>query len=212
MDFTRSLLVNHYQALSGLEGNWEVHTGDFRGASHAQILLYDPSTGALRFLVFAPDLRLLLQVNDTILPAGMVLYIGHFGLPALSVMLYDPQAGKSTFVAFDTSLHITQQATVPGWDRNWQVLVGAFLDRSACIAAHSCSVGDDILALDRTTGTIQQFVFSFGNPDPMLDRCVLALLHEGEIPAMNPALRIVDPPGYTLGITLDTGITDEELY
>jgi hypothetical protein len=76
-------------------------------------------------------------------------------------MLYDPNAGQSTFMAFDNSLKIAHTYTGKSWDKNWQILIGAFLDRSRCLANHTCATGDDILVLNRKNGQIEQYVFSF---------------------------------------------------
>lgn len=212
MDFTSKLLVNHYQAIHNLDGNWEVHTGDFNGSGHAQVLLYNPGTGTTQFLVFARDLSLSNQITDSSLGAGLVLYVGHFGMPALSVMMYDPVAGQSTFVAFDSSLQVAKQYTVQSWDQRWQVLLGAFLDRSTCQAANSCGTSDDVLVLNRETGKVEQFTFTFGNQYRVFDSRSQAFLRDGATSPDSPTLSAVDASALSLVATLDTGIKDEELY
>jgi hypothetical protein len=210
MDFSSQLLVNHYQALSGLDGNWDIHTGDFNGSGRAQVLLYDPGSGDAKFLAFAPDLSLTTQVNHPGLRHGQVLYVGHFGLPSLSVMLFDPVAGRSTFYAFDRSLAISKQYTAPSWTHGWQVLIGSFLDRSACIASHTCASGDDVLALNRKTGQVQQFVFTFGNQYHVFDNRSQSFLRDST--ASTPVMITVNTSSFVPQVVLNTGILNDELY
>lgn len=210
MDFTKNLRVRDYQAVLNLGSDWEVHTGDFSNSGRAQLLLYDPGSGDLQFLAFAANLSLTRRVDVANINAGMVLYVGHFGLPSLSVMLYDPSAGHSTFVAFDPSFHVTRQQTVASWDQHWQVLIGSFLDRSACLADHSCTTGDDILVLNRGTGVVQRFVFTFGNTYQVYDNRSQSFLREGVAPA--PSLTAVNASSFNMMAILDTGVTSEELY
>lgn len=210
MDFTSLLLVNHYQSLDNLAGNWDIHTGDFNGSGRAQVLLYDPGTGDLQFLVFAPDLSLLSQVDNSGLNTGQVLYVGHFGLPALSVMLYDPAAGQSTFIAFDSSLQVAHQIAVQSWDQHWQILIGAFLDRSACQSASHCAPVDDLLLLNRQTGQLQEYSFTFGNQYQVFDNRLQAFIREGVI--ITARLQTIDTSSFSWQANLDASITTEELY
>jgi len=210
MDFSSKLLVNHYQPVLSLVGNWDIHTGDFNGSGRAQVLLYDPGAGDAQFLAFAPDLSLAKQVDNPDLLPGQVLYIGHFGLPSLSVMLFDPVAEQSTFYAFNASLHVAKQYTAQSWNQHWQVLVGAFLDRSACLADHSCATGDDVLALNRQTGQVQQFIFTFGNQYRVFDNRSQAFLREGA--ASTPIMNTVDASSFVPQTILNTGILSDELY
>ena len=210
LDFSKDLLVNHYQALSGLDGNWDIHTGDFNGSGRAQVLLYDPGTGGAQFLVFGPDLSLKKQVNDTNLLPGQVLYVGHFGLPSLSVMLFDPAAARSTFYAFDKSLAISKQFSVSSWNQHWQVLIGSFLDRSTCLANHTCAAGDDVLALNRQTGQVQQFVFTFGNQYHVFDNRSQSFLRDGG--TSTPVMITVNASTFESQMVLNTGILNDELY
>ena len=210
MDFDTNLLINHYQESHNLDGNWVVYSGDFAGTGRAQLFMYDPSSGNGQMLAFAPDLTTAKQVNYSNLGAGLVPYVGHFGMSNLSAMLYDPQAGNSTFLAFDKSLAITQQATVQSWGQRWQVLVGAFLDRERCLTNGNCSVGDDILVLDRKTGQIGQYVFSFGRKFQVYDNRSQAFVRQGV--ANDVRLNQVDTTTFSLLTTLTTNIRDEELY
>jgi hypothetical protein len=100
--------------------------------------------------------------------------------------------------------------TVQSWDQHWQILVGAFLDRSRCLARGNCTAGDDILVLDRQTGRMQQYVFSFGNQFTVYDNRVQAFLREGEGAAQH--LVSVDTSTFSLLATLETTIQQEELY
>ena len=210
MDFTSALLVNHYQQFHNLVGNWDIHTGDFAASGRAQVLLYDPGTGDLQLLAFAPDLFLLSRVDNTGLDTGQVLYVGHFGLPALSVMLYDPIAGQSTFIAFDSSLQVAHQVAVQSWNQHWQILIGAFLDRSTCQAAYHCTPLDDVLALNRQTGQTQQYSFTFGNQYQVFDNRLQAFLREGVV--ITARLQTVETSSFHWQASLDASITTEELY
>ncbi len=210
LDFTGKLLVNHYQTLLDLAGNWDIHTGDFNGSDRAQVLLYDPGTGNAQFLTFGSDLAPAHHVDDPGMLPGQVLYIGHFGLPSLSVMLFDPVAGQSTFYAFGKSLLITKQYTAQSWTQHWQVLIGSFLDRSACIAKHTCAAGDDVLALNRQTGQVQQFIFTFGNQYHIFDNRSQSFLRDGA--ASTPIMNTVDSSSFVPQTILNTGILNDELY
>ncbi|MGZ3623485.1 MAG: CHAP domain-containing protein [Ktedonobacteraceae bacterium] len=210
MSFNGQLIVTQYQEIHNLVGNWEVHSGNFNNSGHAQILLYDPSSGDAQFLVFGSDLSLANQKNMSGWGTNRVLYIGHFGLPSLSVMLYNPHMGQSTFMAFDSSLRITDKYTISSWDQNSQILVGSFLARSRCLASHTCSSGDDILVLNRKTGQAKQYVFSFGNHFKVFDNRTQSFLREGA--TSKPFLSTVDASSFSLMSTLDTSIHNEELY
>src|SRR3989440_33401 len=169
LSFDAKLHISHYQAIHNLDANWEVHSGDFIGSGRSQVLLYDPSSGDAQIEILKSDLSLSSQKSFSGWGANQALYVGHFGTPTLNVMLYDPQTLQSTFIAFDASLIVKHQITMPAWDNRWQVLIGAFLDRSRSLAAHNCSTGDDILVLNRQTGQMQQFVFSFGTQYRVID-------------------------------------------
>ncbi|MGZ3630244.1 MAG: CHAP domain-containing protein [Ktedonobacteraceae bacterium] len=210
MSFNGQLIVTQYQEIHNLVGNWEVHSGNFNNSGHAQILLYDPSSGDAQFLVFGSDLSLANQKNMSGWGTNRVLYIGHFGLPSLSIMLYNPHLGQSTFMAFDSSLRITDKYTISTWDQNSQILVGSFLARSRCLASHTCSSGDDILVLNRKTGQAKQYVFSFGNHFKVFDNRTQSFLREGA--TSKPFLSTVDASSFSLMSTLDTSIHNEELY
>jgi len=210
MSFTSALLLAHYEELHHLAGNWEVQSGDFAGSGQAQVLLYDPGTGDAQFLVFSRDLSLAAQKRYAGWGKNLVLYPGHFGSPAPGIMLYDPAAQQSTFLAFDARLQITLHYAIPSWDQHWQILVGDFLDRSRCLARGNCTTGDDILLLDRRTGEMQQYAFSFGSRFKVYDNRLQAFLREGA--AAEARLIAVGAPSFSVLATLDTTITVEELY
>jgi hypothetical protein len=213
VSFNASLQVTHYQKVHNLSGNWEVYSGDFNGSGNAQVLMYDPSSGDARFLLFKKsDLSLAAQKSYSGWQTNQVLYVGHFGLSTLSVMLYDPQAGGVGFLAFNKSLKIVQQYSVQNWNNHWQILVGAFVDRSRCLAAKNCSTGDDILVLDRKTGQIQQYLFSFGRQFQVFDNRVQPFVREGLAPVTNSHLNMVNTTSFSLIATLQTSIHGEELY
>lgn len=210
LDFNSKLVVSHYQELHNLAGNWEVHSGNFINSNRAQVLLYDPSNGEAQFLSFNVDLSLGAQKSIPGLRSNRVLYVGHFGLPSLSIMLYNSQAGQSTFIAFASSLRISHQYTISSWDQNSQILVGSFLDRSHCLASNTCSSGDDILVLNRKNGQVKQYIFSFGNRFKVFDNRAQAFLREGV--TSKATLSPVDASSFNLMSTLDTSIHNEELY
>jgi len=210
LSFDSKLRTVHYQAVHSVDSNWEVHSGDFMGAGRSQVLLYDPSTGNAEFLVLKPDLSLADKKMISGFGLNQVLYVGHFGTPTLDVMLYDPQAIQSTFYAFDNTLDIVRQVTVASWDNHWQVLIGAFLDRSRCLATHNCLTGDDILTLDRRTGQMEQFVFSFGNQYQVVDNRSQGFVRSNV--ASSPSLMPVDTTTFNLLATLNSSIRGEELY
>ena len=210
LSFGSNLFVAHKQALKNLNSNWEVFTGSFNGSSQAQVLLYDPSSGDAEALVLSPALVVTDTQTYASFSTNQVLYVGHFGLPTVSIMLYDPQVQQSTFVAFDTALAISHQVTVASWDQHYQVLVGAFIDRSRCLATHSCATGDDILVLNRQTGQMEQYVFSFGNQYSVYDNHSQPFDRKGV--ASQPALVTVDASVFSLLNTLSTSIRNEELY
>ena len=210
MDFDTNLLINHYQESHKLDGNWVVYSGDFTSAGRAQLFMYDPGSGNGQMLAFASDLTLAKQVPYTNLGIGMVPYVGHFGMSNASAMLYDPQGGHSTFLAFDSSLAIVQQTTVQSWGQQWQILVGAFLDRERCLLNGNCSTGDDILVLNRQTGQIEQYVFSFGRKFQVYDNRSQAFIRRGIV--NDTRLNQVNTTTFSLLTTLVTNIRDEELY
>jgi hypothetical protein len=210
MNFDSKMVVARYQQIHNLPGNWEVHSGDFNGSGRAQLLLYDPGSGDAQFLVLGPDLSLVDQKSFPGWKTGQVLYVGHFGLSSLSVMLYDQKAGQSTFIAFNSSLGVIHQYTISSWSQNSQVLIGSFLDRSRCLATHTCNKGDDILVLNRKTGQVHQYMFSFGNRFKVYDNRSQAFLREGA--ASTADLKAVDTTSLDLVGTLNTTIHDEELY
>jgi hypothetical protein len=125
-------------------------------------------------------------------------------------MLYSSKAGQSTFIAFDSSLRVVHHFTISSWGQNSQVLVGAFLDRARCLATHTCATGDDILVLNRKTGAVKQYIFSFGNKFKVFDNRVQAFLREGAVSVAT--LSTSDATSFSLANSLDTGIHNEELY
>jgi hypothetical protein len=210
LDFDSKMVVSQYQEIHNLAGNWEVHSGNFDNSNRAQVLLYDPSNGGAQFLGFGANLSLVVRKSISGWGSNRVLYIGHFGLPSLSIMLYNSQAGQSTFIAFDSSLRVSHRYTISSWDQNSQVLVGSFLDRSRCLASHTCSSGDDLLVLNRKTGQVKQYIFSFGNKFKVFDNRSQSFLREGA--TSKATLSPVDATSFNLMSTLDTSIHDEELY
>jgi hypothetical protein len=210
LSFDSNLHVSHYQPVHSLDANLEVHSGDFMGAGRSQVLLYNPITGDAQILILKSDLSVSKQVSFSSWGINQVLYVGHFGTPTLNVLLYDPQTAKSIFIAFDSSLAVAHQFTVSSWDNRWQVLIGDFLDRSRCLAEHNCSTGDDILVLNRQTGKMEQFVFSFGNQYRVIDNRSQGFVRTGV--TTTASLKPIDTSTFSLLTTLSTSIRTEELY
>ena len=210
LDFNANLFVDHYQRIRGLKGNWSMSSGDFAGKGRSQLLLYDPSTGNARMLLFAKDLSPLQTQTYSGWATNAVVYVGHFGMPSVSIMLYSPQESHSFFVAFDASLHIVHQYTVHTWGPRWQILVGSFLDRAKCLQERNCSTGDDLLILDRQTGHLEQFVFSFGRAFKVFDNRTMSFIRNGVAADVHP--KIVDTTTFDLLQSLDTTIRGEEIY
>jgi len=210
LSFDANLTATHYQPIHNVDPNWEVFSGDFMGSGRSQVLLYDPSSGAAQIVTLKSDLSFADRQTYSGWATNQALYIGHFGAPTLSVMLYDPQAVQSTFLEFDNTLTITHQITVQSWDNHWQILIGSFLDRSRCLVTGSCLTGDDILVLDRRTGQLKQFVFSFGNQYQANDNRSQAFVRSST--ANSESLTTVDTSTFSLLATLNTSIRGEELY
>lgn len=210
LDFNSNMQVIHFQQLHNLDGNWVVYSGDFIGAGRAQLLLYEPASGSAKMMTLKSDLSVDKQQDYVNWGTNMVLYIGHFGMPTLSVMLYDPQGAQSTFMAFDTLLNVAHQYTVKSWDLQWEILVGSFLDHTRCATAGNCATGDDILVLNRQTGQLEQYVFSFGRKFQVFDNRIQSFQRAGV--ASDYQMSSVDTTSFSLLTTLDTSIRDEELY
>ena len=210
LSFDNKLHVVQYKAIHSVDPNWEVYSGDFMGAGRDQVLLYNPTSGDAEIWVLKSDLTVASKQTYTGWGTNQVLYIGHFGTPTLNVMLYDPQALQSTFFAFDATLTVTHQFVISSWDNRWQILVGSFLDRSRCLAAHDCATGDDILVLDRQTGQIQQYIFNFGNQYQVTDNRSQGVVRTGV--AASQVLASIDGSIFNLEATLNTTIRGEELY
>lgn len=210
VEYSSKLDLAQFQFLHDLGKNWEVHAGDFSGQGQAQLLLYDPTSGEAQMLVPDKKLKIADQPTFSNWGTGMVLYVGHFGQPTLGVMLYDPQQARSTFIAFDASLGVAHQAVVQTWGPGSQILVGSFLDHALCLEQHTCSTGDDILVLNRQSGLVQQFVFSFGNQFNVYDNRIQGFLRNGM--ASTVSVFPVDSSLFSLLTSENSTIHSEELY
>ena len=210
MDFDDSMVINNYQEIHDLTGNWQVFSGDFNGSGRAQVMLYEPSKGMGAFLVFGSDLSLAKRLDYTGWTPNEVFYVGHFGTNRLNAMLYDPQAGTSTFIVFNDALKILTLHTVHSWDQHYQILVGAFVDRTACLASASCGKGDDILVLNRATGQIQQYIFTFGRQYQVINNRAQPYVRSGF--STSSEYTTVDTTTFEISGTFATSIGNEELY
>jgi hypothetical protein len=210
LSFDDQLHVKDFQLVRNLSGNWLVLSGDFAEQGRSQLLLYDASNGDARMLAFDPHLAVEQQKTYSSWATNLVPYVGHFGTDSLNLMLYNAQAGQSSFISFDKEMQIEQQQSVKSWDQSWQILVGSFLDRSRCLRLNNCSTGDDILVLNRSTGQIAQYMFSFGRPLKIYDNRAQGFVRMGA--SGDEALLAVDTTNFSLAGTLQTSIRDEELY
>jgi hypothetical protein len=210
MDFDQHLLVNDYHELHGLGSNWVVYSGDFTNSGRSQLLLYDPGSGDINVLQFSSTLSLTKTKTLSNVGTHQVLYVGHFGLPTLSVMLYDVQNAQSTFLAFDQNLNVTHQYLVKTWNQNWQILVGDFVDQRDCVQDVNCADNDTILVLNRQTGQLEQYVFSFGREFSIYDNRIQGFLRDG-VPVQEQ-VQSVDTTLFSLVSSLSTPIRNEELY
>ncbi len=210
MDFDTNMVIDDYQEVHNLSGNWQVFSGDFNGSGRAQVMLYEPSRGMGAFLVLNDDLSLQKRQDYTGWTPNEVFYVGHFGTDRLNAMLYDPQAGTSTFIVFNDALKILMLHTVHSWDQHYQILVGAFVNRSTCVTNGSCGKGDDILVLNRTTGQIQQYVFTFGRQYQVINNRAQPYVRGGF--GADREYKKVDTTSFQVVGTFDTNITNEELY
>jgi hypothetical protein len=209
VEYSAQLTLDKFTFIHGLGSNWEVHAGDFSGQGQAQVLLYDPTSGNAQILVLNQKLAVANQLTYSSWGTGLVLYVGHFGLPTLSVMLYNPQQSQSTFIAFDPALNVAHQALVQTWGPTSQILIGSFLDHALCLEQHTCNNGDDILILNRLTGLVQQYVFSFGNQFSLYDNRIQGFLRNG---ITSTSIFPVDSSLFSLLTSEDSSIHNEELY
>ena len=212
MDFSTDLTINDYTELHDLKGNWQIFSGDFNGSGRAQVMLYEPSKGLGAFLVFNSDLTLQRRQDYTGWTPNEVFYVGHFGTDRLNAMLYDPQKGTSTFIVFNNALKILTLHTVQSWNSKWQILIGAFTSNSVCATNTSCKQDDDILALNRTNGQIQQFAFTFGNQYKEINNRARAFEQLHKSSSLGSELITVDTTSFKTVATFDTSIHGEEVY
>ncbi|WP_216368822.1 CHAP domain-containing protein [Dictyobacter arantiisoli] len=210
MDFDQNLMVQDYHEQHNLAGNWVVYSGDFVNTGRAQLLLYDPGNGDMQFLQFDQHLALSRQKLVSNMGAHQVLYVGHFGMSSLGIMLYDAQAAQSTFIAFDQKLNVSHQYLVQSWDQKWQILVGSFINQAHCIQNIDCTKSDTILVLNRQSGHLAQYIFSFGREFTVYDNRIQSFLRVG-IPVQQQ-VKSVDTTQFSLVNSLSTNIRNEELY
>ena len=210
MDFNDQLLINDYQEIHNLSGNWLFYSGDFANAGRSQMFLYDPTTGDAQTLSFDTQLAAKNQQSYSNLGTNMEVYVGHFGMPTVSLMFYDPQNAQSTFIGFDSSLDIVHQYLVNTWDQSWQILVGGFRDPSQCATVNPCPI-DDILVLNRQNGQLERYIFSFGRQFQVYDNRIQGLAREGDS-TIGEHITSVDSSTFKLVNTISTDIRDEELY
>lgn len=211
MDFTGRLAVNNYQELHHLGSNYVVYSGDFAASGRAQLLLYDPNVGNLQILRFDKKLALSGQVQQRNLGEHQVLYVGHFGLPTLSIMLYDVHSAQSTFIGFDNKLNIVHQYLTRTWDQQWQILVGDFAYQGQCASGSSCNTSvDSILVLNRHSGQLERYIFSFGRQYSVYDNRSQAFTRQGV--QVQDQVTAIDSTSYSLVESLNTSLKNEELY
>jgi hypothetical protein len=78
------------------------------------------------------------------------------------------------------------------------------------VQSGDCSRGDDILVLDRKTGQVKQYIFTFGRQFQVYDNRAQTFIRQG----VDTSERIdsVDTTTFKLVTTLSTPIRDEEVY
>jgi len=84
------------------------------------------------------------------------------------------------------------------------------VNRSTCVTNGSCGKGDDILVLNRTTGQIQQYVFTFGRQYQVINNRAQPYVRGGF--GADREYKKVDTTSFQVVGTFDTNITNEELY
>ncbi|MBV9616820.1 MAG: hypothetical protein JO031_15305 [Ktedonobacteraceae bacterium] len=84
------------------------------------------------------------------------------------------------------------------------------MDRSRCLTNGNCTNGDDILVLNRQTGQLEQYVFTFGRKFAIYDNRIQAFMRDGVV--SDNHLNAVDTTTFSLLTTLKTNIRNEELY
>lgn len=207
-----SLKVTKQEDIDDLMGNWMIYSGDFNASGRAQLLLYDPSSGEAQIKVFKPNLAVSGTKEYTDWGQNLVPYVGRFGTSSTGIMLYNPEEGQSTFLAFDNTFQVAHQYVTKSWDQRWQILVGSFMDRSRCQDQGECASGDDILVLNRETGQLQQYIFSFGREFKIYDNRTRAFERQGIAPASGEYISSLDTTTFNLVSTLMTDIHNQELY
>lgn len=210
LDFDDTMQISDYQEIHNLVGNWQVFNGDFNGSGRSQVLLYDPSQGNGKFLVFNADLSLAHEQSYSGWKVNDVFYVGHFGTNRMNAMLYDPQAGTSTFIVFNDSLKIMHLYTVQSWDQHWQILVGAFVNHASCSVDVNCAKDDNILVLNRRTGEMAQYSFTFGRQYQVLDNRSQVFARGSS--DTDTRFLAVDSTTFKAVGTFTTTISGEELY
>lgn len=207
IDFNKDMQINTYHEMHNLTGNWMVYSGDFAGLGNAQLMLYDPIAGAMQLMAFDQHLNIIHDKLFSNIGKNEVAYIGHFGQTTPGIMLYDPQAAQSTFMSVDHALAIDHEYLVKSWSQSSQILVGDFADRDAC--GSSCA-SDSILVLNRKTGLMEQYVFTFGHVSKVYDNRVQGFMREGVSVVQHVSL--VDTSTFSMVSSLSTPIRNEELY
>jgi hypothetical protein len=210
MDFDQQMLIEHYQEMHNLNANWIVYSGDFMGSGRAQLLFYDPGSGQARIVILGSDLSVEEQKSYADWGPDKVLYVGHFGMAGLSVMLYEPSLSESTFLGFNRTLKVTKHYTVKSWDQNWQILIGSFLPQQVCQKNGHCATSDNILVLNRQTGQMEQYAFTFGRTFKIYDNRLQAFERVGI--ASKPRFTSVDTTVFKFVSSLEIEIKNEELY
>jgi surface antigen len=207
LDFNANMQINTYHEMHNLTGNWMVYSGDFAGLGNAQLMLYDPIAGKLQIMSFDKHLNVTHDKLFSNVGKNEVAYIGHFGQATPGIMLYDPQAAQSTFMSIDHSLAIDHEYLVKSWNQNSQILVGDFSDHNNC--GSSCN-SDSILVLNRKTGLIEQYVFTFGKVSKVYDNRAQGFMREGV--SVTQHVSLVDTSTFSMVSSLSTPIRNEELY
>ena len=88
--------------------------------------------------------------------------------------------------------------------------MGDFVDQQDCAQDVNCAKNDTLLVLNRQTGQLEQYVFSFGREFSIYDNRAQGFLRDG-VPVQEH-VQSVDTTLFSLVDSLSTPIRNEELY
>ncbi len=194
LDFDQNFQVLHFQQYTLMDNNWEVYTGGFVNSNQDGLLLYDRVLRDVRLLGFDSNLHITHNQPIHNVDGNWEVFSGDFkGAGRSQVLFYNPIGGNAQILTLKTDLSLADTKNYTGWGTN-----------------HNCSTGDDILVLNRRTGQLEQFVFSFGNQYQVDDTRSQGFVRSRVAPM--DSLTSIDASSFSLLTTLNTSIRGEELY